>query len=52
MALAIHSPKIKTCREPGGTWKATLWIEGVWYAQMGGFASRHEARAAIRRRYL
>ncbi len=52
MALAIHSPRIKAYRETDGTWTATLWIEGVWHAEMRGFASANEARTAIRRRYL
>ncbi len=52
MALAIHSPKIKAHREVDGTWTATLWVEGVWHAQMKGFTTANEARTAIRRRYL
>ena len=48
----IHSPRIKANREVDGTWTATLWVHGVWHAQMSGFASASAARAAIRRKYL
>ena len=43
---------IKTFKAEDGTWTATLYIQGKWWAQMAGFASRTTARAAIRRKYL
>ncbi len=52
MPLGIFPPKIKAHREADGTWTATLFIEGRWHAQMKGFASATEARAAIGKRYL
>lgn len=48
----IHPPHIATHREEDGTWTVTLWVQGVWHAQLHGFASAAAARAAIRRRYL
>jgi len=47
-----HAPKIKAHRAADGTWTATLWVQGVWHAQLTGFGSAAEARATIRRRYL
>lgn len=52
MALGISSPKVVAHREADGTWTGTLYIEGVWHAQMRGFASASKARRAIRQRYL
>jgi hypothetical protein len=51
MPLAIKSPRIVTHKE-GTTWTATLYVEGVWHGQLKGYATRGEARAAIRERYL
>jgi hypothetical protein len=47
-----NSPKIKAHKASDGTWTATLYISGQWWAQMAGFASSSAARAAIRRKYL
>ena len=48
----IHSPRVKAERTDDGTWTVTLWVQGVWHAQLHGFASAAAARAAIRRKYL
>lgn len=52
MALSIHSPRVITHRETNGTWTATLYVQGVWHAQLTGFATSAAARKEIRHRYL
>jgi len=52
MPLGIFPPEITCHQETDGTWTATLFIEGRFYAQIKGFASRAAARREIGRRYL
>lgn len=49
---ASIGPKIKCHKEPDGTWTATLYISGVFHAQMKGFTTPSEARAVMREKYL
>lgn len=52
MPFSIHSPRIACHQEADGSWVATLYIEGKWWAQMCGFSSRSAARKAIQKKYL
>ena len=52
MPLKINSPTIRCHKASDGTWTSTLYVEGHWYAQMAGFASKSSAYAAIRDHYL
>lgn len=52
MPLTVYSPRVDVHRATDGTYTATLYIEGRWYAQMTGFATAPEARRAVRRKYL
>ena len=52
MPLVVLPPRIVAHQEADGTWTASLYVEGRLHAQMKGFATSAEARAAIRERYL
>ena len=52
MALGINTPRIVCHRNSDGTYTATLYIEGRWWAARSGYISPAAARRDMRKTYL